>query len=201
MIDIVIEKIGLDPWLGNYIILPVLIFMARIIDVSIGTMRVIFIMQGNHRLAPILGFFESFIWLVAVSQIMKNMDNIVSYAAFAAGFGTGTYIGIKIEEKLALGKVLIRIITRKEADSLIDFFRDNEFHFTIVPAEGKFGPVNVLFSVINREKLPEVFRAINTYNPKAFYTIESVKSASEYQNGETHQNRFSFIEKITSKRK
>jgi len=200
MLDIIVEKIGLAPWVASYILLPILIFGARILDVSIGTIRVVFIMQGNKRLAPLIGFLESFIWLVAVSQIIKNVDNLVSYVAFAAGFATGTYVGLIIEEKLAIGKVLIRIITKKEAHELVDFLKEKDFNFTIVPAEGKFGKVNVLFSVIKRERLQIILEGIKLHNPNAFYTIESVKSAVDNQIIES-KPRYTLFSLLTSKRK
>jgi uncharacterized protein YebE (UPF0316 family) len=200
MLDIFVEKLGLEPWIASYVLLPVMIFMARILDVSIGTIRVVFIMQGNKRLAPLLGFLESFLWLVAVSQIIKNVDNFISYIGFAGGFATGTYVGLLIEEKLALGKVLIRVITKKEAFELIEFFKEQDFNFTNVPAEGRFGKVNVLFSVIKRDRLPVILAGIKQYNPNAFYTIESVKSAAENQFYEEKQ-RYALFSYLTAKRK
>ena len=200
MIDILIEKLGWELWIGNYVILPVLIFLARIMDVSLGTLRIIFVIQGNHKMAPMIGFCESLIWLIAISQIMVNVDNFATYVAFSGGFATGTFVGIKIEEKLAIGKVLVRVITRIEAIKLIEFLKTHNFYFTNVPAEGRFGKVNVLFFVINRERLPIVLNAIKKFNPRAFYTIESVKKASEYHLGESTR-RFSFFEKQSLKRK
>jgi uncharacterized protein YebE (UPF0316 family) len=200
MLDIVVEKLGMAPWIASYVLLPILIFLARILDVSIGTIRVVFIMQGNKRLAPLIGFLESFIWLVAVSQIIKNVDNLISYIAFAAGFGTGTYIGLIIEEKLAFGKVLVRIITKKPATELLHFLEEHNFYFTNVPAEGRYGKVNVLFSVMNRDRLQTIFEGIKTYNPNAFYTVEAVKSATENQY-DTSKRRFVFLNLLFSKRK
>lgn len=200
MIDLVVEKMGMELWVGNYIILPALIFMARIMDVSMATIRIIFVIQGNHKIAPMVGFFESLIWLIAISQIMVNIDNFATYVAFSAGFATGTFVGIKIEDRLAIGKVLVRVITRVEAFELIDFLKNQNYYFTNVPAEGRFGRVNVLFFVINRDRLPGVLNAIKEFNPKAFYTIESVKSASEYHLGESTP-RLAFFEKFSFKRK
>jgi uncharacterized protein YebE (UPF0316 family) len=200
MIDLFVQKMGMELWVGNYIILPALIFMARIMDVSMATMRIIFVIQGNHKIAPLVGFFESLIWLIAISQIMVNIDNFATYVAFSAGFATGTFVGIKIEDRLAIGKVLVRVITRIEAVELIDFLKIHDFYFTNVPAEGRYGKVNVLFFVINRERLPIALNAIKKFNPKAFYTIESVKSASEYHLGES-SGRFALFEKLTLKRK
>jgi len=200
MLDVLVEKLGLAPWIASYVLLPVLIFMARILDVSIGTIRVVFIMQGNKRLAPVIGFLESFIWLVAVSQIIKNVDNLVSYVAFAAGFATGTYIGLIIEEKLAIGTVLIRIITKKAATELIRYLEENNIYCTNVPAEGRYGKVNVLFSVIKRERQHLILSGIQTFNPNAFYTIETVKRASENEFIDTRQ-KITLFNYLTWKRK
>lgn len=200
MLDLLVEKLELAPWVASYVLLPLLIFFARILDVSIGTIRVVFIMQGNKRLAPLIGFLESFIWLVAVSQIIKNVDNLISYVAFAAGFATGTFVGLIIEEKLAIGKVLIRIITKKPASDLIQFLEENNFYFTNVPAEGRYGKVNVLFSVIKRDRLPLILQGIRKYNPNAFYTIESVKSATDNEYIETRQ-KYALFNYLTWKRK
>lgn len=200
MIDYIVEHMGMEPWIGNYLLLPLTIFCARIMDVSMGTIRVIFVMQGLKKVAPFLGFLESLIWLLAVSQIVKHIDNPVSYIAFSGGFATGTFFGMIIEEKLALGKVLVRVITRREAKELIDYLKEKDQYFTNVPAEGRNGKVNVLFFVIQREKLPAMLDAINRFNPNAFYTIESVKSASETSIAETRRS-FTLFKHLSIKRK
>ena len=105
------EHFGISPELLNYAILPLLIFLARIGDVSIATIRIIFVMSGKKVIAPILGFFESLIWLLANGQIFNNIDNVWSYIAYASGYATGTFVGMYIEEKLAIGRVVVRIIT------------------------------------------------------------------------------------------
>ena len=98
-----------------YIILPLLIFLARICDVTLGTIRIIAVSKGLKRLAPFLGFFEVFIWILAISRIMQNLNNPICYIAYAGGFAAGNYVGMKVEEKVALGIILIRVITYKEA--------------------------------------------------------------------------------------
>jgi len=102
----------------TWILLPILIFFARVGDVSLGTIRIIFISKGIKYLAPLIGFFEILIWLVAISQIMQNLTNIYYYIFYAGGFATGNLVGIIIEEKLSIGTVAIRIITRKDAEEL-----------------------------------------------------------------------------------
>jgi uncharacterized protein YebE (UPF0316 family) len=163
----------------TYLVLPLLIILARIIDVSIGTIKIIYITKGNRRITPILAFFEVLIWLLAVTRIFENLNNAVCYFAYAFGFALGSYIGMKIEEKLALGVQVIRIITRKDASKLINVLRDKGFGVTTQKAEGSQGKVGILYSVVNRRNIKDILEIIKTYNPKAFYTIEDVRFVSQ----------------------
>ena len=97
----------------SLIILPILIFLARIVDVTFGTIRIIFVSRGMKWLAPIFGFFEIMIWLFAIGQVFSNLTNITYYVAYAGGFACGNFVGIWIEEKMAIGTLIVRIITRK----------------------------------------------------------------------------------------
>ncbi|MHB8095170.1 MAG: DUF2179 domain-containing protein [Candidatus Aminicenantales bacterium] len=169
----------IDSDLFRWVILPLLIFTARIFDVSLQTMRIIFISKGRKLLAPVLGFFEVLIWLMAIAQIMNNLTNPFYYLAYGLGFATGTYIGLRIEERLAVGVVLLRIITQMEASSLIACLRNDEFGVTCIDAEGKSGKVKIIFMVIDRIDLPHVIETIRRYNPGAFYSVEDVRAASK----------------------
>lgn len=162
----------------TYGILPLLIALARIVDVSIGTIKIIQISRGNKLLAPLLGFFEVLVWLVAVTSIFQNLNNWVCYIAYALGFALGSYIGIKMEEKLALGVQLIRIITRKDAENLIDSLRETGYGVTAIKAEGSSGEVGVIYSVVNRKSIGKIVELIQTHNPNAFYTIEDIRFVS-----------------------
>lgn len=159
----------------TWVVLPLLIFLARILDVTVGTLRIIFVARGNRLLAPILGFFEVFVWLLAIGQIMRNLDNVLCYIAYAGGFATGNFVGIWIEQKLALGKLMVRIITKRNADVLIANLRRKGFGVTSVDAEGSQGPVSVVFLVIKRIDLELVIQDIEIHNPNAFYTIEDTR--------------------------
>jgi len=169
----------LESNLYTYLVLPLLIALARVVDVSISTLKIILISRGDKVLAPILGFFEVLVWLMAVTRIFQNLDNWVCYIAYAFGFATGSYIGIRIEEKLALGVQLIRIITRKEATKLIEILRSEGFGVTAIKAEGSSGEVGILYSVINRKSIKNYVEKIKEYNPKAFYTIEDIRFVSQ----------------------
>jgi uncharacterized protein YebE (UPF0316 family) len=165
--------------LYTYGLLPLLIAVARIIDVSIGTIKIILISRGNKRLAPFMGFFEVLVWLLAVTRIFQNLDNWVCYFAYAFGFALGSYVGIKIEEKLALGVQLIRIITRKDASLLVKGLRDTGYGVTAIRAEGSTGSVGILYLVVNRKDIKPVVEIIQGYNPNAFYTIEDIRFVSQ----------------------
>lgn len=172
-------SIGIPPEVFNYVIMPILIFCARVMDVSINTLRIMFVMNGKKKIAPILGFFESLIWLLAIGQIFQNIDNPMSYVAYAGGFAMGTFVGMTIEEKLALGRVLVRVITPEPMPSLIEYMKEHNFRFTSVGAEGRYGKVNLLFTVMKRDDLTGFIGKVKSINDKAFYTIESVKRISE----------------------
>ncbi len=173
------ENFGVSKTLFDWVILPLVVFLARIADVSLSTTRIMFVMSGRRNLAPICGFVEATIWILAIGQIIRNLGNPVSYIAYAGGFATGTYIGMYLESKLALGKVIVRVITRIDAADMIAFLKTSRFGFTNLRAEGRKENVNVIFSVIERRDLPEFISIIKQFNPNAFYTIESVRYVSD----------------------
>ncbi|KDE55539.1 DUF2179 domain-containing protein [Methanoculleus sp. MH98A] len=170
---------GIDPEFLSLVVVPVFIFLARICDVTIGTMRIIFVSRGMKVAAPILGFAEIFIWIVAIGQIFQNLTNPLNYFAYAAGFAAGNYIGMLVEERLAMGLALIRIITQRDATNLIDYLRAAGYGVTVLDAHGKQGPGKVIFSVVKRKNMGDVEDAIHEFNPKAFYSIEDVRRAAE----------------------
>jgi len=142
-------------------------------------MRVIFISRGIKYLAPIIGFFEVIIWLLAIGQVMQNLTNVASYIAYGAGFAAGTLLGMMIEERLSLGLVIIRVITRRDSTGLLQHLKEHNYGFTSIDAEGSRGRVKILFMVLKRQNLREVIGVIKTYQPTAFYSIEDVKSVAE----------------------
>jgi uncharacterized protein YebE (UPF0316 family) len=163
----------------TWVLLPLLIFLARIGDVSIGTMRLIFVAKGFKAWAPILGFFEVIIWILAISQIMQHLNNPICYIAYGGGFAMGNYIGMVLEEKLSIGTVIIRIIPKTDSTDLINYLKSQNYGLTIMDGEGSAGKVKIIFSTISRQDIPHFIGMINDYNPNSFYTIEDVKMASE----------------------
>jgi uncharacterized protein YebE (UPF0316 family) len=162
----------------QYVGIPLLICLARICDVTLGTIRIMYVARGIKVLAAILGFFEVLIWLFAIGQIISNLTNVVNYLAYAVGYALGNYIGITIEEKLSVGVLMLRIITKKKADKLVDILREAGFGITAINAKGIYGPVQVIFTVINRKDLGGAVEIIKEHNPQAIYSVQDVRSVS-----------------------
>ena len=161
----------------TYIAVPALIFLARVIDVSIGTIRIILISRGNKLVAPLLGFFEVIIWLAAIGQVMQNLSNVVSYLAYGAGFAFGNYVGIALEKRLAIGLQAVRIITDNQLHSLQMVLRDEGYAVTTVEATGAKGPVHIIYTVVTRKEVKHVLELCRLFEPKAFITVEDIRSS------------------------
>jgi len=153
-----------NPEIYALVILPLFIFLARIADVSIGTLRIMFISKGFKYLAPLVGFFEILIWLLAIGQIFQNLTNPLYYIAYAGGFAAGTFVGIVIEGKLSIGTELVRIITQKEAPKLVEALKKQGYIVTSDDVEGKEGMVKIIYIVIDRHDLEDVIKIIKKYS-------------------------------------
>jgi uncharacterized protein YebE (UPF0316 family) len=185
-----------------WVVLPLLIFFFRICDVSLGTLRVIFISKGLKYIAPFIGFFEVIIWLVAIGQVMNNINNVACYIAYGGGFATGTFIGMKVEERLSLGTVVVRVISPGEVMPLVAYLRQRSFGVTVADGEGSKGKVKIILSVIKRQNLNEVITSIREFLPKAFYSVEEIRSVADGVFPErrssllfNHRDPFGFIRK------
>jgi uncharacterized protein YebE (UPF0316 family) len=168
-----------DSDLFSYGIMPLLIFLARICDVSIGTMRIIFVSKGKKYIAPILGFFEVLIWIIAISKIMQNLDNYINYVAYAAGFATGNFVGMIIEEKVAVGFQMIRVFTYQNGQGLLKNLNNGGFGATSVEAHGAKEEVDIIYTIFQRTEIQKVLDIIDQFSPKTFYTIEDVRTVNE----------------------
>ena len=168
-----------SPEIFTFVIVPLLIFLTRICDVSIGTVRYILISRGFKTIAPIFGFFEVIIWLLAIGQVMGNISNPICYIAYGGGFAAGTYIGMMIEERMRLGMAIVRLITPLPAVDFIERLHQYGYGVTSIMAEGAISKVTIIFMVVKRSRIPELIILIRDFNPNAFYTIEDVRSACE----------------------
>ena len=166
-------------WADGGWALPLFIFLARIVDVSLGTLRMVFVARGIRWLAPFIGFFEVFIWITVIAQIVRRFDHWICYVAYAAGYALGTWVGMKIEERIAIGTALVRVIPQRDASALALRLRGERFGVTTLNAEGMQGPVTVLFTFVRRADLARVLDLVRSYNPRAFVTVEDVRGVRE----------------------
>lgn len=196
-------NINFDSLIYPYVLIPLLICFARVIDVTLGTLRIIFVSRGFLKLAPIIGFFEVLIWLLAIGQVMNNLTNFYNYLAYALGFALGNYLGMLIERKLSLGVVIVQVITQSDASTLIELLQDKGYGITTSDAIGASGPVHIVFSVIKRSNLNQIVEIIKKYNPKAFYMVSDIRAVSEgpyplrYYSG---SKRFSFVRALQKRK-
>lgn len=169
----------MDALVKNAVTLPLLVFVAELCVVTCGTLRIIFVARGMKLLAVLLGSMEILLWLFAIGQIMRNLDNLGCFLGFAAGFVCGNYLGMQIESALALGKLVVRIITNQDARQLIESLKRHGYGVTTVAGEGATGRVHVVFTVIPRKELPVVEKLIEAFGPRTFWSVETVQHAEE----------------------
>lgn len=170
----------ISPEFYSWVILPLLIFFARICDVSMETIRVIYISKGIKYLAPIIAFFEIVIWLLAMEVVMQDLANIANFLAFALGFAMGTYVGLVIEEKLSIGMVILRIVTTDESnEEIVSFMQSENYGITTLDATGSRGSVKMILSLVNRTDVPRITQHIQATNPHAFFSIEDVRYVNQ----------------------
>lgn len=162
--------------MGAEILTLFLIFLARIVDVSLGTFRIILVSRGYRAIAPFLGFFEVLIWITAIGHVMKNLNGFHSYVFYAAGFATGTYVGMKLESIVSIGYQSVRIITTEKVTALPLILRDEGFGITTVSGRGMKGEVILIYATVPRAKVRHVLDIVEQMEPNAFITIEDVRS-------------------------
>lgn len=161
-------------------LLPVLIFFARIADVSLGTLRITMVSRGYKLESALLGFFEVLIWVIVVAQLLTNLDHWVNYIAYAAGFSAGTFIGLYIEDVMKVGTVMVRVITLHKSTELIEALKEAGVAVTSIDAKGGFNDVKIIFTVMKRKKLNQVFEIVKEIDPEAFFSTEDVKYTNKH---------------------
>ena len=159
-------------------LLPILIFVGRIFDVTLGTLRIIFVSKGEKYKAPIIGFFEVFIWIVIISQILSRANDMVAYISYAGGYAAGNYVGILIEKRIAFGIILCRVYTNRPGLKLVNLLSLKGFGATMVHGTGSVNEVDIIETVFDRKKLKLVSSIILEFDKDAFYVIEDVRTRS-----------------------
>ncbi len=159
--------------------LPILIFLARVCDVSIGTLRIITVIRGHKLVATFLGFIEVSIWIFAVSAVIVNItESLWTVVGYAGGYATGTLLGMLIEEKLALGSQMVRVVNTDGNRNVSAFLRGHGFVVTRVEGSGADGPRELSFLVVPRKKTPTVLQLLDDYAPDVFVTVEDLRSTT-----------------------
>jgi uncharacterized protein YebE (UPF0316 family) len=165
--------------LFEYPYLPFMIFFARICDVTVGTLRIIFVSKGMKRVAPFLGFIEVLIWIVVISQILTKANDWICYIAYASGYATGNYIGMMIEERLAMGVYLVRVFTLNDGSELVRILNGKGFGATCLKGHGMTNEVDVVETVVSRKNMDTVETLIKTFDTETFFVVEDVRSTQK----------------------
>ena len=159
-----------------FLLMPIIVFLLRIGDVSIATIKLLFIVRGYKLIAGIMAFLEVCIWLVATSIVFQHLDNIWNTIAFATGFASGTVLGMTIEQKLGIGHVMVRIFTRYPVEKLSVLLREQNFGATSVQGVGKDGALSVVLVLTSAKKANELTRLIKERDADSVITIDAVRS-------------------------
>ena len=150
---------------------PVVIFCLRIIDVSLGTMRLVLVTRGARAPASLLGFGEVLIWLLAAGTAVLNLTSPLHVIGYAAGFGAGTWVGMWLEEKFPLGTAMVQAFCRDPGAGVAEALRALGVGVTEMDAEGLSGPVEVVSTIVHRQVVPRVIDTIEATDPDAFITV------------------------------
>lgn len=176
--------------------LALLIFILRIIDVSMGTVRTLGVVEGLAKLSVVLGFFEVLIWIVAVSQVVTRLtESPILPIAYASGFAAGNAIGILIEKRLAFGLAVMRIISVNSSSEIASTLRDKGHILTTFTGEGRDGPVVMIYISCPRKKIPEILVTAREIDPDLFFVIERINECNRGQRGMFHQTGWPLIVK------
>ncbi len=169
-------------WLDLHPLLwPVFIFCARVVDVSIGTLRTICVVRGMRWKAAFLGFFEVSVWVTAISGVLLHLDHWYNVFAYASGYATGNAMGVLIEQKLAMGMQMVRLISRSQNAAVAAGLRLAGYSVTEVKGHGLHGTVSISFVVAPRKEIPGVVKIATSIDPEAVSTVEDVRSAHLHQ--------------------
>lgn len=151
------------------------IFGLRVVDMSLDTLRVLFVMRGRKPVVWVLGFLQATVFVVAITSVLSNLDNLLNIIGYAGGFATGNVLGMFLEEKLAYGHVLIRVISSRKSTAIAERLREAGYAVTEIAGRGRDGTVGILTVNVYRRKVAEVKNLALSIDPEAFITAEDIK--------------------------
>ncbi|UCF28266.1 MAG: DUF2179 domain-containing protein [Chloroflexota bacterium] len=152
-----------------------LIFLLRVTDMSLDTLRVLFVMRGRKAIAWILGFFQAVVYVIAIASVLRDLTNPLNIIGYASGFATGVVLGMAIEERLAIGHVHMRIISSHRGTGVAERLRLEGYAVTEVPARGKDGMVTMLNCSVLRKDVKKIGLMVNEVDEEAFITSEEIR--------------------------
>jgi uncharacterized protein YebE (UPF0316 family) len=151
---------------------PVAVFLLRATDVTMATMRMLLIMRGRRLLAPAIGFVEILIWIAAIGIVVQHLTSPLHVIGYAAGFAFGNYLGLRLEERLAIGLATVRTVVRTGGAQLAAELRDAGMGVTETIGQGREGPVEVLYSVIPRREITRCLSIIEGGSEDSFVVVD-----------------------------
>lgn len=160
---------------------PLVIFLLRVVDVSLGTTRLLLLTRGHRAGASLLGFVEILFWITAAGSAIRNLDSPWHVVGYAGGFATGTAVGMWLEAKLAIGTTTVQAICRRPAPAVATALRRLGFGVTELQGEGLEGPVDVVSTVVPRRVTPRVIQTIEIEDPDAFITLYDTQARRGWQ--------------------
>jgi uncharacterized protein YebE (UPF0316 family) len=159
----------------NIFLAVIYVFLLRLIEQALGTLRSLYVNKGKPKLGALLGFIESAIWVVAISQVIKDLNDPLLIIGYALGFAAGTISGSYIESTIAIGNVVVRVFIERNENSelLANELRANDFGVTVINGQGRDGEVSIAWCVVPRKKVKELLNIVSEITPEAYVTTEA----------------------------
>ena len=151
------------------------IFALRVVDMSLDTIRVLFVMRGKKIIVWVLGFLQSLVFVIAITTVLSHLDNMLNVFGYAAGFATGNVAGMIIEGRLAVGHIHLTVISPARGSKVVETIRGAGYGVTEVAARGKDGTVTILYCNILRKDMDNVETIIMEADPQAFVTADDIR--------------------------
>jgi uncharacterized protein YebE (UPF0316 family) len=161
----------------NIVLRAIFIFLARIIDVSIGTIRMIMLVKGQRKIAAALGFFEVIIYLIVLGNVVGNINKPILIIAYGLGYATGNLVGSKLEEKISIGRVFAQVIVKEDHELLVESLREAGFGVTIFEGEGREGKSHMLNIILDRKQINKLYQLVDKCDCGAFITTMDIRSS------------------------
>jgi uncharacterized protein YebE (UPF0316 family) len=169
-----------DPVFVSWVILPAVILVARIVETSLKTLRLVYVAKGLKYLASVIGMGEVAVWLLSTGLVITNLTNVLGILAYIVGYAIGTIVGMDVEDRLKFGHVIVRIITRSDTEGMMRELREKGFGITRLEGQGSYGSsVAILLVLVPRHGLDDLVATLNTNYPEAIFSVEDIRSLKE----------------------